>query len=508
MKKPGFIKRFFSFLLRVCVVLVIMAVIAVGSFEGVSYYLTGSFVNVVKMIKEETSQSASKGGTSITDTTATVDSKNMENVLIFVQGESDSKEYMALNMYDKETKVLDVLLVPANAQVSVGSSLRKEIEKKMPNVGSSLNMEDVARAYGDDKYDIMTKIMENVTGLTIAGRDVLSESDFIKVLSMAGDVSYKLDNTISYRDKDNVLKTIEADEDGNVQLDSEQAYELLTYMDGTESEESNRLERTAVYLESFFDQLLAKNNAKGIAEAYRSLCDSEKDSGITSEEDILDSISDESLTIRVMQGSESSGVFTLDSQKVKLQVSSLIKQADSYSADKSSGSTSSETDTSESGSTDGTEQDSKDCSIELYNAAYVSGLAGSWQTYLESEGYSISLIDSYQEEGPISQTRINVTEEGMGEDLLTYFPDAEITVVDEISTGGDIQVYIGTDCTNVPEVTSDGTTTDDDETDTEDDYGTDSDETDNYGTDSDETDDYGTDDYGTDESYNFDTDSQ
>mgnify|MGYP003231113843 CR=1 FL=1 len=41
MKKPSLIKRFFSFLLRLCVVLVLMAAIAVGSFEGVTYYLTG-----------------------------------------------------------------------------------------------------------------------------------------------------------------------------------------------------------------------------------------------------------------------------------------------------------------------------------------------------------------------------------------------------------------------------------------------------------------------------------
>ena len=46
--------------------------------------------------------------------------------------------------------------------------------------------------------------------------------------------------------------------------------------------------------------------------------------------------------------------------------------------------------------------------------------------------------------------KINVTEEGMGEDLLNYFPDAEINVVDSISTGGDIQIYVGTDSTKVP----------------------------------------------------------
>ena len=50
MKKPSLIKRFFSFLLRLCVVLVLMAAIAVGSFEGVTYYLTGSFTSVKKAV--------------------------------------------------------------------------------------------------------------------------------------------------------------------------------------------------------------------------------------------------------------------------------------------------------------------------------------------------------------------------------------------------------------------------------------------------------------------------
>lgn len=52
MKKPSLIKRFFSFLLRLCVVLVLMAAIAVGSFEGVTYYLTGSFTSVKKQVKK------------------------------------------------------------------------------------------------------------------------------------------------------------------------------------------------------------------------------------------------------------------------------------------------------------------------------------------------------------------------------------------------------------------------------------------------------------------------
>ncbi len=57
MKKPSLIKRFFSFLLRLCVVLALMAAIAVGSFEGVTYYLTGSFTSVKEEAVKERDRS-------------------------------------------------------------------------------------------------------------------------------------------------------------------------------------------------------------------------------------------------------------------------------------------------------------------------------------------------------------------------------------------------------------------------------------------------------------------
>lgn len=46
MEKPSLIVRFFSILLRILVVLVLMVVIAVASFEGVTYYLTGSLYDL------------------------------------------------------------------------------------------------------------------------------------------------------------------------------------------------------------------------------------------------------------------------------------------------------------------------------------------------------------------------------------------------------------------------------------------------------------------------------
>nr|WP_296190078.1 LytR C-terminal domain-containing protein [uncultured Anaerobutyricum sp.] len=454
MKKPSLIKRFFSFLLRLCVVLILMTAIAVGSFEGVTYYLTGSFTSVKKAVKEETDQSES--GEDITDTTV-ADNKNMENTLVFVHDDNTGKDYTTLNMYDKETKALDILLMPCDAQVSVSNTLLKELRKTMSDANSTISLSEVGRAFGDKKYEMFVKIMEDISGISISGYDVISSQNFKKLLNVAGNVTYHFNNAISYRDEQNTLQTIDA---GDISLDSEKAYALLTYMDGTDDEESRRLERANTYFTSYVEALLSKENDTAIAKKYDSLVTEEK-KDTTSTEDILKSLTTDAVTIRIMQGSETKGIFTLDSQKVKLQVAALAKQAEAYKAtgDSSSGTGSSSASTT---ATDTTES-SKQYSIEIYNAAYVSGLAREWETYLEGEGYSISLVDSYQEEGPISQTRINVTEEGMGEDLLNYFPDADINVVDSISTGGDIQIYIGTDSTDVPQSSGDSTTVSDED---------------------------------------------
>ena len=222
--------------------------------------------------------------------------------------------------------------------------------------------------------------------------------------------------------------------------------------------------------------------------------------GIYAEEDILKNISGDTCLVRIAQGSEKEGIFSLDYQKIQLQLSALIKQSDSLTADSSSSSSSSDKE-------EESVKSSKNCSIEIYNSAYVSGLAAGWQAYLESEGYTISMIDNYQDEGPISQTRIRVTEEGMGEDLLEYFPDADLSVVDSISTGGDIRIYVGTDYTDVPEVTNYSNEEDEEyededvSEDTSDDSSyDDSSDSDDSSDDSGETDDPG--------SYDFDTDSE
>ena len=502
MEKPSLIVRFFSILLRILVVLVLMVVIAVASFEGVTYYLTGSLYDLREF---------AGGSNTITNTGSgevqetKIDETNMRSTLFFVDSADSGKEYMALNMLNTKNYVLDILLIPTNAQVTVGQSILKEIQKEMPEAKNTVNMSDVSRAFGDEKYKMISSIVENVTGLTLSGYDVMTQENFTSFLDMADEVAYKVDDDFSYRDEKGVLQVIKG---GQTEVDSEEAAALLTYLDGTETQESSRLERTNVYLQSFFSTLFEENSGSAIYRKYTSLVQSSVDRDRSNEEQIFEQLDPDDITILILQGSESDGVFTVDSQIVQLQISTLAQQAENTttsSDSKSEKDSSSESDTRTSTASG---QDSKDYSIELYNAAYVAGLAAQWEAYLEEEGYTISLVDSYQDEGPLSTTRIVVTEEGMGEDLLTYFPDATIEV-DDIDTGGDIQIYIGTDSTDVGGADGSSYSSTEDGDDGED--VTDEDESDSYDdeedTDSGDEEDTSKEDSGYGGSYNFDTDS-
>lgn len=70
---------------------------------------------------------------------------------------------------------------------------------------------------------------------------------------------------------------------------------------------------------------------------------------------------------------------------------------------------------------------STDKNILVLNGTRVKGLAGSWKSKLNREGFSSIAIGNSNQAGD-SQTKIYVSEEGMGKDLSEYFSDAEIIV--------------------------------------------------------------------------------
>lgn len=70
---------------------------------------------------------------------------------------------------------------------------------------------------------------------------------------------------------------------------------------------------------------------------------------------------------------------------------------------------------------------STDKNILILNSTNVSGLAAAWQRKISSGGFSNIAVGNYNS-GAETQTKIYVSEEGMGEDLVTYFNGATIVV--------------------------------------------------------------------------------
>ena len=85
---------------------------------------------------------------------------------------------------------------------------------------------------------------------------------------------------------------------------------------------------------------------------------------------------------------------------------------------------------------------SKGKKIQILNGSKISGLAGSKQQELMAAGYTVPKIGDYTKE-VLTQTRIIVTKDGMGQDLAAYFKEPDI-VVGTVTEGFDIEIILGT----------------------------------------------------------------
>lgn len=79
--------------------------------------------------------------------------------------------------------------------------------------------------------------------------------------------------------------------------------------------------------------------------------------------------------------------------------------------------------------------------ISLLNGSKITGLASKYSNIIQNAGYSVSEIGNYSDE-ILQSTKIIVSKEGMGRDLLPLFNDAVIEV-GTLPVGYDIQIILG-----------------------------------------------------------------
>lgn len=90
---------------------------------------------------------------------------------------------------------------------------------------------------------------------------------------------------------------------------------------------------------------------------------------------------------------------------------------------------------------------SKDYKIIVLNSTSTKGLAKAWQDKLTPDGFTVANIGNYSPESLVN-TKIVVSTDGMGQDLLPYFQGATVEVgtvsgLDIDTTGVDIFIIVG-----------------------------------------------------------------
>lgn len=93
--------------------------------------------------------------------------------------------------------------------------------------------------------------------------------------------------------------------------------------------------------------------------------------------------------------------------------------------------------------------DSKDLRIEVANGSYTNGFAGKNREFLASKGFTN--LECQDFDGIfVPETRIITRKDGMGQELLEYYPDAILaTLPDELPSEVDIMIILGYNTPNL-----------------------------------------------------------
>lgn len=89
-----------------------------------------------------------------------------------------------------------------------------------------------------------------------------------------------------------------------------------------------------------------------------------------------------------------------------------------------------------------TEQVSLEKNIRVLNGSGITGLASEVQAELTEAGYKVSGIANYTSSN-VENTIIQVNEEGLGKDLVSYFHTADVEINEDMPYGVDIQIILG-----------------------------------------------------------------
>lgn len=414
MKKNAVVFFFKSLLQSVLVIASILAVGAVSykvSFEYLSKQMEEGKLDVQEQELETILQQAKKDELS----------KN----LIYVVNEKQKITHMMLEICNTRTFNMDYVTIPVNVDYTIPTKMYQKlcvVEEEIPQIVRVSRLRKYFSDLEDEKaYGYAELIVEKLLGVDISYFTVIS-----------GDI-YKSHYT---QQKTTTEYTKVMSGSGG-----DEAAQATASPEGTSAPKykSSVTMKVSVASESFLNQIAAlEDDEKKIMDYIKEQYDQE---GVFSNLTVYNKIGYLTAYQKMnpsyyrywgLPGEYQGRLFEVDTASASKFIGKLEKNTKLYDTPQSFGKTVSKK----------KQISSKGKKILVLNGSKISGLAASKQEELTAAGFTVPKVGDYSQE-VLTQTRIIVSKNRMGNDLVKYFKNPEI-VVGKVENGYDIQIILGT----------------------------------------------------------------
>ena len=400
---------------RIFVIALVTVIGGVASFFGFKTYFASKFkkdkkAEIAKQLKEE--------------------SKEKVDVGMIQTGNS-----IVIRIYHNKNQEMIFVPLRQDMTLKLTKNGKRAIERTLGTTVSKATVADVIRSTKKDGK-LLKEQVEKTLGISINSYELVSRKKFINLMNKAGDIKVEFDQAMAYTDSTDKYVTLS---EGENSLNGTAIYSLLSESDIFE-DKNQQAELTGEICVAIASALNDKSLAeyKQYAQSYFEAADTD-----TSYENVesylkrIREIKDKNLNFKVLDGTESNGQFTLDTDEAKRVFDEMLSEDGDLTSALSSSSTQEKTTTKESKSS------SKNISIEIQNSTTISGLAGRWKDKLVSDGYTVGSVKTNRD-GALTHTKIIVEDKSLGKDLKSYFknPQYEVGTVD---SGARICIIVGTE---------------------------------------------------------------
>jgi anionic cell wall polymer biosynthesis LytR-Cps2A-Psr (LCP) family protein len=254
--------------------------------------------------------------------------------------------------------------------------------------------------------------LEKTLGIDINNYETVSKSDLVKFINDIGEVDLELEEAMSFEDQTAKNVTLEAGENA---LNGNSVLALLTDEEVYDGDETKHMEISGDIIVAISKELSKQSLSefKQFVSDYYDTVDS--DISYDDVESYLERIHEvkaKNYNYLLLSGTESGDTFKVDTDSTKEIFDEILSEEGDIDKALSTEATTASGDDSSSSS--------KSISIEIQNSTSISGLAGSWKEKLTADGYTVGSILTNRE-GSLTHTKIIIAEDGMGQDLKSYF---------------------------------------------------------------------------------------